>query len=82
MSRAGGVLAVLNRAHAAFSGEQAADIYAAAVAITGLRKEAEAFKPLARWVANCAGHGINAGQREAGERLLVWLDSISAGEKP
>lgn len=34
----------------------------------------EEFRPLARWVSNCAGHGINAGMRAKGERLLVLID--------
>lgn len=35
----------------------------------------ERFRPLARWVSNCAGHGINSNQRRLGEELLVLIDA-------
>lgn len=31
------------------------------------------FESLARWVTNCTGHGVNARQREQGERLLELI---------
>lgn len=33
------------------------------------------FLPLARWVVNCAGHGINDTQRRMGQRLLDLINS-------
>ena len=38
----------------------------------------ERFRPLARWVSNCAGHGINSNQRRLGEELLVLIDATKA----
>lgn len=35
------------------------------------------FRSLARWVANCAGHGINSGMRAKGERLLALIDGLA-----
>ena len=36
------------------------------------------FRSLARWVFNCAGHGINSNQRRLGEELLVLIDAAKA----
>lgn len=41
-------------------------------------EELERFRPLARWVSNCAGHGINSNQRRLGEELLVLIDAAKA----
>lgn len=38
------------------------------------------FRKLARWVANCAGHGINDSQRRMGEELLALIDSQAVGK--
>jgi hypothetical protein len=32
------------------------------------------FAPLARWLMNCTGHGVNERQRKQGERLLAIID--------
>ncbi len=38
----------------------------------------ERFRSLARWVSNCAGHGINSGMRAKGEELLVLINAAKA----
>ena len=49
---------------------------AASVDVETLRK----FLPLARWVANCAGHGINSGMRAQGENLIALIDSAGGAK--
>lgn len=38
------------------------------------------FLPLARWVANCTGHGINAGQRAKGEQLVEYIIRMTSNK--
>lgn len=41
-------------------------------------EELDRFRSLARWVSNCAGHGINSGMRAKGEELLVLINAAKA----
>lgn len=40
-----------------------------------MAEKLERFRSLARWVSNCAGHGVNSNQRRLGEELLVLIDA-------
>lgn len=46
--------------------------------LRSMAEELERFRALARWVSNCAGHGVNANQRRLGEELLVLIDAAKA----
>lgn len=39
------------------------------------------FLPLARWVANSAGHGINSGMRAQGEKLVKFITTHERSEQ-
>jgi hypothetical protein len=56
-------------------------IRAIVAALEAEREELSQFEPLARWVANCAGHGINAGMRARGDKLLAYIKATNPARR-